>query len=337
MNIFPIFLSLTLITFVLAEESEPSFADEHDDGFEEARGKKSFARLDPEELLKRAPMGFQGMRGKKNSIIADDKLFAEETNKRAPMGFQGMRGKKTNLITELEDIYSPDDYAKRAPMGFQGMRGKKLDDDYYKRAPMGFQGMRGKKSLEEILDEIKKGRFQDSKDKDVYLSDYPDYGRRAFPTDRYENILDKGDEYLREWEKRGPMGFQGTRGKKMILDTLEELDKRDVMAFHGMPDTEAGSDSFKRARMGFHGMRGKRGIAEFYEPGKRGTVDYPGDGSSLTENDLVGFEIEKRSPFRYLGVRGKKNPRWEFRGKFVGVRGKKSSTSLATGQRQPLF
>lgn len=38
------------------------------------------------------------------------------------------------------------------------------------------------------------------------------------------------------------------------------------------------------------------------------------------------YEVEKRSPFRYLGVRGKKNPRWEFRGKFVGVRGKKSST-----------
>lgn len=65
----------------------------------------------------------QGMRGKKNSIIADveNQLFPEETNKRAPMGFQGMRGKKASL-----------------------------DDEYYKRAPMGFQGMRGKKSLEEV-------------------------------------------------------------------------------------------------------------------------------------------------------------------------------------------
>lgn len=32
---------------------------------------------------KRAPMGFQGMRGKKDS------------DKRAPMGFQGMRGKRS--------------------------------------------------------------------------------------------------------------------------------------------------------------------------------------------------------------------------------------------------
>lgn len=43
-------------------------------------------------------------------------------------------------------------------------------------------------------------------------------------------------------------------------------------------------------------------------------------------NNLAVYEIEKRSPFRYLGVRGKKNPRWEFRGKFVGVRGKKASS-----------
>lgn len=88
-----------------------------------------------------------------------DRIVSEELDKRAPMGFQGMRGKK-------HDNYDDDDYyysEKRAPMGFQGMRGKKsasnpYDDvvSYYddqlfdKRAPMGFQGMRGKKSLEEV-------------------------------------------------------------------------------------------------------------------------------------------------------------------------------------------
>jgi hypothetical protein len=34
-------------------------------------------------------------------------------------------------------------------------------------------------------------------------------------------------------------------------------------------------------------------------------------------------KYEKRSPYRYFGNRGKKNPRWEMFGKFVGVRGKK--------------
>lgn len=60
----------------------------------------------------------QGVRGKKNSIINDVKneLFPGDINKRAPMGFQGMRGKKASF---------DDEYYKRAPMGFQGMRGKK--------------------------------------------------------------------------------------------------------------------------------------------------------------------------------------------------------------------
>lgn len=35
--------------------------------------------------------------------------------------------------------------------------------------------------------------------------------------------------------------------------------------------------------------------------------------------------MDKRSPYRFFGSRGKKNPRWELRGKFVGVRGKKWS------------
>lgn len=69
------------------------------------------------------------------------------------MGFQGMRGKKDSLMPDFEDSYFlGDEYEKRAPIGFQSTRGKKTlqEDEYYKRAPMGFQGMRGKKSLEEV-------------------------------------------------------------------------------------------------------------------------------------------------------------------------------------------
>lgn len=83
------------------------------------------------------------MRGKKDSLSSLEN-FLEEYDKRAPMGFQGMRGKKDDY-----DI----NWDKRAPMGFQGMRGKKdiiqlmpgsdygvNNEDLDKRAPMGFQG-----------------------------------------------------------------------------------------------------------------------------------------------------------------------------------------------------
>lgn len=67
----------------------------------------------------------------------------------------------------------------------------------------------------------------------MYLIDYPeDYGKRVLSMDGYQNIPDKKDELLGEWEKRAPMGFYGTRGKKIILDALEELEKRGIMDFH---------------------------------------------------------------------------------------------------------
>ncbi|XP_012344213.1 tachykinins [Apis florea] len=328
------FLLMVLITFVIAEES---LSDKN----------VSFD--------KRAAMGFQG---KKNSASLNSENFG--IFKRALMGFQGVRGKKNSIINDVKNELFPGDINKRAPMGFQGMRGKKasFDDEYYKRAPMGFQGMRGKKSLEEILDEIKKKaatRFQDSRSKDVYLIDYPeDYGKRVLSMDGYQNIPDKKDGLLGEWEKRAPMGFYGTRGKKIILDALEELEKRGIMDFHGLQhkkdtfddyldyavnpfdyekrstdfqDIESGSESFKRARMGFHGMRGKRDATGIYGSNSStvGTIFGYQDIRNRGDNIPI-YEVEKRSPFRYLGVRGKKNPRWEFRGKFVGVRGKKSST-----------
>ncbi|XP_043528315.1 tachykinins isoform X1 [Frieseomelitta varia] len=325
------FLLMVSFTFAIAEESSDALSDKRGAmGFQGMRGKKSFDTLDPDDfgVLKRAIMGFQGMRGKKNSIITDvaDELFSEETNKRAPMGFQGMRGKKALL-----------------------------DDEYYKRAPMGFQGMRGKKSLEEILDQIKKKattRFQDPRGQDVYLIDYPeDYEKRVLSMDGFSNVFDKKDEF--PWEKRAPMGFQGTRGKKSILDTWENLDKPSLIDLHDFErrkdtiddyldysinpsdydtraadfqDIENSGSPFKRARMGFHGMRGKRNAGEIYgfNSSTAGTtIGYQG------VPNLAVYEIEKRSPFRYLGVRGKKNPRWEFRGKFVGVRGKKASTLQA--------
>jgi len=90
----------------------------------------------------------------------EDNLLHEEFEKRAPMGFQGMRGKKDYLLSDFEDGYFRDDYEKRASS--QNTRGRNtlLEDEYYKRAPMGFQGMRGKKSLEEVSPRRLKGYFR---------------------------------------------------------------------------------------------------------------------------------------------------------------------------------
>ena len=86
----------------------------------------------------------------------------------------------------------------------------------------------------QILDEIKKKattRFQDPRGQDVYLIDYPeDYEKRVLSMDGFSNVFDKKDEF--PWEKRARMGFQGTRGKKLILDTWENLDKPSLMDLH---------------------------------------------------------------------------------------------------------
>jgi len=62
--------------------------------------------MDPMDFDKRAPMGFQGMRGKKDS------------DKRAPMGFQGMRGKR-NMVQRFG---SDADFGPRSSIEYQGNR-----------------------------------------------------------------------------------------------------------------------------------------------------------------------------------------------------------------------
>ncbi|XP_045454548.1 tachykinins-like [Melitaea cinxia] len=65
-----------------------------------------------QEVVRRVPQGFIGMRGKKYYEYGDDEFY-----KRKPQFFVGVKGKKNYDLTEAE--------FKRAPMGFVGMRGKK--------------------------------------------------------------------------------------------------------------------------------------------------------------------------------------------------------------------
>lgn len=97
-------------------------------------------------------------------------------------------------------------------------------------------------------------------------------------------------------DKRAPSGFMGMRGKKDY--DMDEMDKRTPSGFFGMrgkKNYEVVFDETKRAAppSGFFGMRGKK------QPARSG----------------------------FFGMRGKKYP-YEFRGKFVGVRGKKMSNDL---------
>lgn len=74
--------------------------------------------------------------------------------------------------------------------------------------------------------------YQDPKSKEIYSLDYPDdYGKEMLAMG-YQDTRDKKDEILGEWKKRAPMGFQGMRGKKTILNAIEELEKRAIMGFH---------------------------------------------------------------------------------------------------------
>lgn len=95
------------------ETCAPDFIDylfTCDPSFQGTRGKKNDYEsyldyyMDPMDLDKRVSVGFQGMRGKKDS------------DKRAPMGFQGMRGKR-NMAQRFGT-----DFETRSPIDYQGNR-----------------------------------------------------------------------------------------------------------------------------------------------------------------------------------------------------------------------
>jgi len=217
------------------------------------RGKKFTLTGDPGldyYSFKRAPSGFMGMRGKKDSqetfngengddVFTTNHLSMDSSNNKNSNDagiinddgdfYEGLQNER-QLLAELSQLYSnsvndPEDYQKRAPAAggaFFGMRGKKefndIDDDvdfndFDKRAPSGFMGMRGKKWSEA------------------------------------GNMIDDGlmSSSSFEQEKRAPSGFMGMRGKKDVNNVLSS----DLMAMD--------SNEIKRAPVaGFFGMRGKK-------------------------------------------------------------------------------
>lgn len=193
---------------------------------------------------------------------------------------------------------------KRAPSGFMGMRGKKFLESAYKRGPSGFVGMRGKKSYSDPLIDLLLQKYESNelnnanwdRQDSPSLSDFNDDDEAAYYADMDKRAPHKGIQAMRgkkwdtmidEFEKRSPMGFHGMRGKK-------------ENGYYGSSRYNDLAGEKRSPKMGFHGMRGKRSV---------------GFNRAAENNNNYGFfSVMKKVPY-------------EFRGKFVGVRGKKSESN----------
>ncbi|XP_043651888.1 tachykinins isoform X2 [Drosophila teissieri] len=187
--------------------------------------------------LKKAPLAFVGMRGKKffpiNNRLSEVLQSLEEerlresllqdyfdrvgsaAGKRAPTGFTGMRGKRPALLAGDDDADADEAtelQQKRAPVNsFVGMRGKKdVSHQHYKRAALSDSyDLRGKQQ-----------RFADFNSKFVAVrgkkSDLEGNGIGTGIGEDHEQSLVHPWLYL--WgEKRAPNGFLGMRGKRPAL------------------------------------------------------------------------------------------------------------------------
>ncbi|PNF34728.1 hypothetical protein B7P43_G05492 [Cryptotermes secundus] len=248
----------------------------------------------PEESPKRAPSGFLGVRGKKDSAFSNEEAYG---GKRAPaMGFQGVRGKKDN-----EDL----GYDKRGPsMGFHGMRGKKdpdsqqqlLQDFLDKRAPMGFMGMRGKKDPTDFDYFDKRAPplgFQGMRGKKAQWEEDPDV-LMGPPSVGFHGIGGK--------KEREGLGLMQLLGKDVDLvgdDYPQVLSDEDIW---GDEEEVLGNSEDLNKRVpasGFFGMRGKK---------------VPNAG-------FFGMRGKKGPSVGFFAMRGKKVPSTGF----MGMRGKKES------------
>lgn len=200
------------------------------------------------------------------------------------------------MALQMLNIISSQEIGKRVPQGFLGVRGKKFYDTdgidhFYKRKPQFFVGVKGKKNL----------------------MDY----------------LASNEQY----EKRAPMGFVGMRGKKdsdddLIYSPAEYIPRQGSLI--GQIDYTSNED--------FPNMEFLNQLLFEYQKLKQSTMDsnemkanesneLPFDGL----NDLTVNSMTKRAAkmHQFYGMRGKKVAEAKrpfdlsFRGKFVGVRGKK--------------
>lgn len=191
-------------------------------------------------------------------------------------------------------------------------------DQTKRRAPSGFTGVRGKKSIPEttysdtsqIMADPSESLLNNVVDKRAPSGFMGMRGKKPFP-----------DPETFSEDKRAPSGFMGMRGKKDndLNNIIEDYEKRAPSGFMGMRGKKDFDNDYaeKRAPNGFMGMRGKKAYEDMVEEMKRAVM-----------SGFFGMRGKKQpSRASFFGMRGKKYP-YEFRGKFVGVRGKKSSNEV---------
>ncbi|XP_045538070.1 tachykinins [Papilio machaon] len=213
--------------------------------------------------------------------------IAQDMEKRVPQGFLGMRGKKYLDSEEIGEFY------KRKPQFFVGVKGKKNyaePDIYDKRARMGFFGMRGKKEYPELLfpDSYPQrvgslfGQIEYAANElpinqeplDDLITDYIQklQGSNLSPEHIDTEIIPDESEMTNEVDKRAKLHqFYGVRGKKSVQNKRPyDLSFRGkFIGVRGKKDVknaqeikfllgENGPWPKRKAQMGFFGMRGKK-------------------------------------------------------------------------------
>lgn len=220
-------------------------------------------------------------------------ISCQEVAKRVPQGFLGVRGKKYYDTEEVEHLY------KRKPQFFVGVKGKKniLDylqsnyEQYYKRAPMGFIGMRGKKDSDEFAEQSpfssleyvpKRGSLIGQIDYSAEEVPEIDYGYINELLQEYErqrelkNSLEEANDHSAMMTKRATKlnQFFGVRGKKANKRPFDLSFRGKFVGVRGKKDlgnlnevkflmnNEAPWPKRKGQMNGFFGMRGKKWMEE---------------------------------------------------------------------------
>lgn len=237
-------------------------------------------------------------------------VSAQEVVKRVPQGFVGMRGKKLINSAEMDQFY------KRKPQFFVGVKGKKnfmdtLDGEqvYYKRAPMGFVGMRGKKDLlspemlyyPENYDYMTKGGSLIGQIDYSTKEDIKNFDEPAFPL--LNEIL---TEYLQKLESSNLNSFESEPATNLLTNEEQtneqitnEVDKRaaNIHQFFGV----RGKKSLQNKRPYDLTFRGK-----FI--GVRGKKDVKNNNAQEIKFllDQSGPWPKRKSQMGFFGMRGKK-------------------------------
>ncbi|KOB67499.1 Tachykinin [Operophtera brumata] len=276
------FVTIHLIAAVTSQELEKRGPQ----GFLGMRGKKL---MEGEQFYKLKPQFFVGVKGKKNLYDTSDVFEPELYFKRAQMGFMGMRGKKDLFLDE----------EKRAPMGFVGMRGKKdlyLDEE--KRAPMGFVGMRGKKDM--FSNEASYPESFEYAPKQGSLFGQIDYASNNENANEFPLLNQIITEYLNKLDR--PTAIEAVTDSNELSDGerfTNEIEKRaaSIHQFFGV----RGKKSLQNKRPYDVSFRGK-----FI--GVRGKKDLKSSGAQE-----IKFLLDQSRPFPkrkgsmgFIGMRGKK-------------------------------